>query len=136
MQVRISGGRAIVLAIALLAFGGWRSMTAYADLEAGAAEELSQWLRAEYAREQLRGVESVDALTPAKVDSLLASQNVTFPSLKARGGPDDMVVRAEVRVGGRPPAEPVRYYRMTYSTITGWRMKRETYAFAYYTRLF
>lgn len=125
-----------MLALALLAFGGWRSMTAYADLDAGAAEELSQWLRAEYTREQLRRVGSADALAPAKVDSLLASQNVTFSSLKARGRPDDLVVRAEVLVGGKPTAEPVRYYRMTYSAVTGWKLTGETCAFAYYTRLF
>ena len=138
MQIRLTGVRALLLAIVLLGFGGWRSVTAYADLDEGAAQELSAWLKGEYARAQLRGITDVNTLTPAGVDSLLASQKVSFASIKARGKPEDMVVRAEVLVDGKPPTtgESVRYYRMSYSTITGWRMKRETFAFAYYLRLF
>src|SRR5690606_9983851 len=98
----------------------------------------SAWLKGEYARAQLRGITAVNTLTPEGVDSLLASQKVSFASIKARGKPDDMVVRAEVLVDGKPPTtgESDRYYRMPYSSIAGWRMKRETCAFAYCLRLF
>lgn len=49
-----------------------------------------------------------------------------------------MVVRAEFLVDDRPPAEGenVRYYRMSYTTITGWRMKQPTTALAYYLKVF
>jgi hypothetical protein len=57
--------------------------------------------------------------------------------MKARGTPDDLVVRVKIRVdGGRPPdGREVRYFRMRHSTITGWRMERETGALAYYLNL-
>jgi hypothetical protein len=86
----------------------------------------------------LRTVTTVDDLTPAKVDSLLAGQNVTFTSVAARGAPDNMFVRAEILVDGSPPGDSngTRYYQMSYSTITGWRMTRETTALAYYATIF
>lgn len=137
MHTRLKGLPAILLCVALAVFGGFRSLTAGADLEPQVAQELARRLGAEYVGQQLRGV-AVEDLTPAKVDSVLASQNVTFASIDARGRRNDMVVRAEILVDGRPPADGshVRYYRVSHGAVTGWRVERETTAFAYYSRIF
>lgn len=137
MEFRLSGKPAVLVLIAAVVFGGWRMATARADLDTGAAQRLAQVLSAEYAREQLRGVTSYTQLTPARVDSLLATRNITFASITARGRTRQMTVRVEVLVNGRPPADrPVRYYRMRYSPISGWHLDRESNAFGYYSRLF
>lgn len=134
MQLRLKGGSALALGIAILGFAGWRTATARADLDTGAADELAVWIGAEHTRDQLRGIESADELTPAKVDSLLASGNVTFASIRARGAPDDMIVRAEVLIDGRP--DRIRYYRMSHDPMSGWRVNGESSAVLYYLHLF
>lgn len=138
MEIRIKGVPALVLILAIGAFYVWRTTAARADLEQGAAQELRIWLRAEYARQYLSRAEEGQPLPPALTDSILAAQNITFPSIKARGTHNDMVVRAEFLLDGKPPPDGknVRYYRMTYSMVTGWIMKAETYAFSYYLALF
>ena len=58
--------------------------------------------------------------------------------MRARGPLDDLVVRIELEPGDHLPAgtELVRYYRMEYSTISGWRYRSDASAFAFYTELF
>lgn len=138
MQVRLKGAPALLVVAAVVAFVGWWAVTARAELDASAREALTQQLQAEFAREHLARVGRVEELTPASVDSLLATQTVTFPSLTARGRLPEVIVRVEIRVDGRPPADAreVRYYRMSYSPITGWRIQREATAFAYHTTWF
>ncbi|MBR9990031.1 MAG: hypothetical protein KFH98_09760 [Gemmatimonadetes bacterium] len=136
MTLHLKGPQAVLLVVGVVAFAGWRGVTAYTDLEDGAAQELSEWLRAEHARDQLRDISSVGDVTPAKLDSILAGQRVTFASVRARGAPEDMVVRVEVLIDGTPPRDgAVRYYRMSYGAVTGWRMKREVHAWTFYTKL-
>ncbi len=138
MQLQMKGPRAVLVLVVVLGFGAWRSFSAHTDLDTGAAQELSRMLQAEYARTELSRIGGVEDLTPEAVADLLATQNVTFTSLTARGTSDDMIVRAEVAVDGREPQDgaAVRYYRMSHSVLTGWRVSRETSAWAYYTKLF
>lgn len=68
------------------------------------------------------------------IDSLLIGQSVTFASVKARGASGDMVVRVEVLIDGEPPRDgAVRYYRMSHSAVTGWRLRHEVHAWTFYT---
>jgi len=71
-------------------------------------------------------------------NEILARDRVTFRSIKAHGALDDIVVRADIRVDGGPPpvGDRVRYFRMHYSTITGWIMDYETTVVAYYLNIF
>lgn len=47
-----------------------------------------------------------------------------------------MVVRVEVLIDGEPPRDDaVRYYRMSYSAVTGWRTRHEVHAWTFYTKL-
>jgi hypothetical protein len=46
--------------------------------------------------------------------------------------------RVEPRADGQVPPDgrEVRYFRMSHSTLIGWRVRHETTAFRYYTTLF
>ena len=71
-------------------------------------------------------------------EELLGLARIELPSIQARGRGDDVVVRVEIRVDGKEPpeGESVRYYRMSHSALTGWRVRRETTALSYYLKLF
>jgi hypothetical protein len=70
-------------------------------------------------------------------EALRLSQ-ISFASLKARGHGDDVIVRAEIQIGDQDPPDGrrVRYFRMSHSLLTGWRVEAETSALAYYLMLF
>ena len=79
----------------------------------------------------------------AHVDSILAAQNVTFPSVSARGmwnasDGGEAIVKVEIEVDGGPPpdGEPVRYYRMRYRPLSGWSVGGKTSAWVYRLKLF
>jgi hypothetical protein len=56
-----------------------------------------------------------------QAQQLIASPRIQFSEMKARGSPD-----------GRD----VRYFCMSHSTLTGWRMERETTVLGYYLNFF
>ena len=88
------------------------------------------WITAEYARYHLARIDLTDQ---ERVDILLASDTVAF-TMSARGRPSRTVVRVEIQPGpAHPPDAPtVRYYRMSYSTITGWHHEGHTTTLGYY----
>jgi hypothetical protein len=137
MMFNFKGRRGAAVAAAVLGFLAWQGLTAFTSLDAGVEEELARRLRAEYAREHFQDLNRAD-LTDAKVDSILGSQKVSFESLTVVGTLDETVVRVEIRVDGRAPADgkAVRYYRMSYRIPSGWRIRSETGAFTYYTAFF
>jgi hypothetical protein len=47
-------------------------------------------------------------------------------------------VKIEIQVAGKDPPDGkrVRYYKMSHSTVTGWRVRRETTMLSYYLKLF
>jgi len=58
--------------------------------------------------------------------------------VEVRGRGDDIVVKVEVQVAGKDPPDGrrVRYFRMSHSSVTGWRMRYETSALSYYLKMF
>lgn len=130
-QIRIKGLPAVVIILALAAFAGFRLLQASTTLDGDGREVLRQWIAAEYARYQLARTDLTDE---ERVPLLLATDSVEFRSLSGRGRPDRTIVRVEVAPGSaQPPDSPVvRYYRMEYSTITGWRLEREVSVVSYY----
>lgn len=110
-------------------------------LESEAADELKVWIRSEYLARGLHGVDPgqlTEEELQAKGEELLSLNEVQFTSISARGRGDDIVVKVEIRVSGEEPPDgkPVRYFRMSHSTVTGWRVRRETTALSYYLKLF
>ncbi|MFC1522568.1 hypothetical protein ACFL6Y_09180 [Elusimicrobiota bacterium] len=71
-------------------------------------------------------------------DTLKKIDRIEIKSISALGRGVNIVVRAEILVDGKVPAgkKRVRYFRMKYSTLTGWRYKRETTASSYYLNIF
>ena len=132
-QIKLKGFPAVVVILGIVGFSGFRMMSARSSLdEAGNA--IIPWIQGEYTSRHLRDIGDVSELTPEKVDSILWQRNITFPSIKAHGTPDDMVVRVEVLFDGHEPPDgnSVQYWRMEYSTILGWRVRREVSVFSYY----
>lgn len=135
-QVRIAhlkGGPAVLVLAAMIAFGAWRMYAARVSLDSDARQRIEEQLEARYLRDALAAVG--DGIPNAEqVEALLRSGRVEIQSLSARGTPDDMVVRVEATVDGQPPpdGEAVTYWRMSYSTITGWRVERAASAVSWW----
>jgi len=142
IKLQLSGWKAIVVIGIVVAVAGYRFMAVRTTLETGGADELKMWVLADYVRQGLpaleQALESGDMqAAETQAQQLIASERIQFTEMKARGTPDDLVVRVKIRVdGGAPPdGREVRYFRMSHSTITGWRMERETTKLGYYLKL-
>lgn len=123
----LRGWSAVVVLVAVVAFGAWRTQAARRSLDTDAREQVEMWLKARYARMALAEV-GEGTPTEEQVQRILASGRVEIVSLEARGTAGDMVVKAEATVDGEPPpdGEPVTYWRMTHSALTGWTVESST----------
>jgi hypothetical protein len=141
MRIELRGWKAIAAALVIAAVVVGKFAAERSTLESQAAEEIKLYLRGEYVS---RGLEGVDVSrmaaeeAEAKAEELLSLSDIVFTSIKARGRGDDVVARVEIQVaGGDPPdGRRVRYYRLSHSALTGWRVERETWALSYYLKLF
>jgi hypothetical protein len=141
MKLELKGWKAIaalaiVAAVLLGKFAIQRS-----TLETGAAEELKFWLRGEYLSGSMAEVDveqMSEAEVEAKAEELLGLSEITFTKMSARGSDDDIIVKLEIQIAGKDPPDgkPVRYFRMSHSAVTGWRVRRETTALSYYLKSF
>jgi hypothetical protein len=141
MKVELKGWKAIAALAVIVAVLAGKFLAERSTLESEAADELKLWLRGEYVSRGLHGVDTgqmTDEELQAKGEELLALNEVEFASIAARGRGDDVVVKVEIRVSGEEPPDgkPVRYFRMSHSTVTGWRVRHETTALSYYLKLF
>lgn len=135
-QVRIANlkaGPALLVLAAVIAFGAWRMYAARVTLDSNARERIEEQLEARYLRGALADVGG-GIPDSEQVEALLRSGRVEIQSLRARGTPGDMVVRVDATVDGQPPpdGETVTYWRMSYSTVTGWRVERATTALSWW----
>lgn len=141
MKVELKGWKAIAALVVVIAVLAGKFLAERSTLESEAADELKLWLRGEYVSRGLHGVDTSqmsEEELQAKGEELLALNEVEFASIAARGRGDDVVVKVEIRVSGEEPPDgkPVRYFRMSHSTLTGWRVRHETTALSYYLKLF
>lgn len=138
MTVNLRGWKAIAAILVVLAASFAKYQLSYRTLE----DKLRETIRTELAREYLETADiekdSPEKFTQKTEEMLKNVERIGFRSIKARGKDDDVVVRMEVLVDGKPPAgkSPVRYFRMEYSVLTGWRYLNETSAFSYYAKIF
>lgn len=142
-EIKITGWKALVVLLAIVAFAVYRFQSARAALPTDGADELKLWLTSEYISEGLPALEQAieandSAAVSDAVNQVLSRDRLTFRKIDARGLLDDMVVRVDILVdGGTPPVgSRVRYFRMHYSTITGWVMDHETTSVAYFLNFF
>jgi hypothetical protein len=141
MKLELKGWKAIaalaiVAAVLLGKFAVQRS-----TLDTGAAAELKFWLRGEYLSGSLAEVDveqMSEAEVEAKAEELLGLREITFTKMSARGSDDDIIVKLEIQIAGKDPPDGkrIRYFRMSHSAVTGWRVRREATALSYYLKLF
>lgn len=139
MKLELTGWKAIaVLAVIALVIGG-KLMMERSTLATEAAEEIKLYLRGEYASQGLRDFD-LDQMTEegaeAKAQELLKLEDIQFTSISARGRGDDVRVKLEIQVAGEDPPDGkrVRYYQLSHSVVTGWRVEREITALSYYLK--
>lgn len=141
MKIKLKGWSAVAALVVVAAVIGGKLMLERSTLETEAMEKLKFTLQGEYGSQLLHDVEP-GQLTyeemEAKATELLALEEIRFTSIKARGRGDDVRVRVEIEVAGKAPpdGERVRYYKMSHSRVTGWRVRREITALSYYLKWF
>jgi hypothetical protein len=135
IEFKLTGAKAIIAIIVVVAFVGFRYVSAASSIETDAADELRFWLQAEYTRGLLAEYPEPNEEMAQRAQAL---ENIGFVEINGRGTLDDMAVRVRIRVDGDPPpfGNEVRYFRMEYSQLTKWRLKRETTKLWYYLNLF
>ena len=135
--IKLTGWPGLIAAVVVLAAYGLTFVVSRNALDDEALAHIRLQLQGEYTATLLPDVDPKDP-DPKAVDRLLEVDEIQFASVSARGSGDKVIVRLEPRVNGRPPPDgrDVRCFRMSYSTLTGWRVRHESTAFRYYTTLF
>jgi hypothetical protein len=133
----LRGWPAVIALVVVVGLYGLTFVISRRALDDRALAPIRHQLQGEYTAALLPGVDTQNP-DPAAVDRLTALDHIDFASVSVRGFGSDVIVRVEPRVDGAPPPDgrDVRYYRMSYSTLTGWRLRHETTALRYYTRLY
>lgn len=110
-------------------------MSARRSLDTQGREALEEWVSLEI-RRGLLDDSGMDAEAPAQ--ALLDAGEVPIEELSARGPLDDLVVKVELAPDPRLPegTERVRYYRMSSSSVTGWRHRGDASTLAYQLAFF
>ncbi len=143
-QFQVKGWPAVAVLAAVAVFFGFRLLLIHGTLGPEQLDSVRMWLLAEYAGPKADALREAmaagdEAATERLAEELLATQDIRFVSVKARGSDtDEVVVRLEVEVDGHDPpdGERVRYFVLEHSMTLGWRVVRETWAPAYYLKLF
>lgn len=141
MKIELKGRKAIAALVIIGAAIVWKFAAERSTLASEAAEEIKLWLRAEYLAAGMEGFDPSrlsEEEAQARGEELFSLSEIEFTSIGARGRGDDIIVKVEIQVGGKDPPDGrrVRYYRMSHSTVTGWRVRYETTRLSYYLKLF
>ncbi|GMV05116.1 MAG: hypothetical protein AMXMBFR53_13960 [Gemmatimonadota bacterium] len=133
--VTLTGWKAAAAILALAAFAVFRMQSAHGTLDTQGREALEVWVRAEVLSPIL-----ADTARPLaeRGAALVEASRVSVRALEARGSLDDVVVRLELDPNPAfpPGTELVRYYRMRYSTLTGWSHKGNATKLSWYLAAF
>jgi hypothetical protein len=144
-SVQLTGSRAWVVAVLIIGLIALRSFNARTTLDTQGRETLREWVALELQRplldEASAGMESGEmdeAAMEGQAQAILAAGDVRIASMRAKGPLDDLVVRIELEPSpGLPPGtERVRYYRMEYSSVTGWRHRGDATALSWYLKIY
>ncbi len=143
MTFKLTGWKAVLTIVAVVAFAAIRYNMQSAALQAEGIDEVRHWLALEAVRVALPGLEQAAAGTAseaylAQVASDLDEDSFDVISVVRHGMGERIVARVEYRHLNRSPADAteVRYLRMSYSLATGWRIQSETTKLNYYLAAF
>ncbi len=144
--IKLSGWQAVVAIVIIAIIGGCYYIYMTETLNTDGVEVLQMHLKNEYLRnvtseisDAMKNPEGKEAEL-SKLTSKLDKFNIEIVSVKARRGKapgrDNIyIVRAEIRIDGNTPSESmdIRYFKMEYSMMSGWRVYGDSFAWAYYT---
>lgn len=141
MNIKLTGVNALIVIVAIVAIGGYQVVLGRGALDSEVTEKIKMELMPEYLGPHIENARR--ALEAGDMDEVTAStdeilgKRLEFKSLSARGSGDNVIVRAEVLINGRPPEDgkAVRYFKFRYSHIAGWRLLYETWWPSYYLKL-
>ena len=135
MEVKLTGPSAIIGAIIIVLFIGYKYNAAATTLDTEGKEVIQFWLASEYNRHHLaRSDLSKSELT----ELLLIGSQVELSSLSGRGSVDNLAVRVEIEPNKAHPdgMSYTQYYRLKYSTLTGWQYVRDISSLQYHLSMF
>lgn len=134
-KITLTGWRAVAALVVVVGFIGFRYVTARKALDADGRQVLEEWIALEFQRHLLADT----ALSlEERGQAVLGAGNVTIRSMSARGTLARTVVKVELEPSEGLPSgtELVRYYRMSYSRITGWVHRGTASVVSYHLALF
>ncbi len=132
LTFKLTGWKAVAFLVVVAALGAYRFTRARAALEGQGREALEAWIVGEIQRPLL--ADTTLGLAEKGEALLATSDAVRIRALDARGPFDDVHVKVELEPN---PALPpgfalVRYYRMRYSSLTGWSHKGRSSPLSYW----
>ena len=133
--VTLTGWKAVPVIFLVVGFVGFRFYTARQALDTEGRQVLEEWIAGELQRPILA---DTSRSLEERGQAVLDASNVRIRAMSARGSLEDLVVKVELEPSADLPAgtELVRYYRMEYSSITGWRHRADATALSYYLSIF
>ena len=144
MKLKLTGWNAVMAVIVMVGLVIFRFEIQSKTLESQGIQQVKNWLVAESTRVALPDMQKAmndpgsnqDYLTNISED--LQSKNFKIVSITAHGSGSSIVARVEVRFKGKSPSDAmnVRYLRMKYSMVTGWKVVREASKWDYYMAAF
>ena len=144
MKIKLTGWKAVIVIVAVIGFVIFKLNVQTKALQTEGVEEVKRWLLLESARAALPDMRKA-LENPAentgyleKMAKDLQLENFEIVSVTRHGVGERIVARVEVRYKGESVSEGmgVRYFRMKYSTVTGWRVIHETTKLNYYLAAF
>jgi len=140
MKIELTGPKAIAALLIIAALIVGKFMMERSTLAAEAMPEIRLYLQGEYVAAGLKDFDTAamsEEELDAKAQELLKLDEIEFTSISARGRGDDVRVKLEIQVARQDPPDGrrVRYYQLSHSTVTGWRVRREITALSYYLKL-
>jgi hypothetical protein len=144
MEFKITGWKAIIGLVVVVAFVGFRVETQTRTLESQGVTKIRNWLMAESERAALPDMQKAmngqaggDKVLEDMAQKLQA-QNFEIISVTSHGSGASIVARVKVRYKGGSHSDGmnVRYLRMQYSMVTGWRVAHEVSKWDYYMAVF
>lgn len=143
IHIELTGWKAIAAGLLLLGWLGVRTYLHVPKVTNEGREAPRSWLVNDYTGRGPRDIamwaedfRAGKQLKPLDLPAVLP--DVELVSVSAHGGPNAMIVRTEISVGGGPPpdGQPIRYLFLTTKYEGGWMVLSEGDSYRYYRALF
>lgn len=140
MEIKFTGMKAVAVIAVIIVFLMAKLTMSNEALQNEGVQAIEQWLLMESARQAIPDMEKAMEHMNENAEYLeqmandLQQSNFEIISVTRHGFSEKIVVRAEIRFKGEEQTEDinVRYFKMSYSMVTGWRGIRESSKWNYY----